>query len=303
MGAPPTDEQMLDMLSNPALAQTMNEALSNPAFVDQMIQSHPALANNPQAREMIQSPYFRSMMTNPQALRTAMNLRRMMTGGQPQSAFPAPGATDTTPSDAPSSNAAAGANNNAANAANPFGGLFGLGANPFDFDPATGAPRNNNATGAAAANPFASIFGAFPPQPNAGQTRDGAGSTPASPAAGTQPQTGAAPLANATPQAGAANPFAALFGGMPENNGANPFAFPPMTPEAAQQVAQMWQGLAGGGMGAAPSPPDNRPPEERYAEQLRQLNDMGFFDFDRNVAALRRSGGSVQGAIEHLLNN
>ena len=42
-------------------------------------------------------------------------------------------------------------------------------------------------------------------------------------------------------------------------------------------------------------------PEERYADQLRQLNDMGFFDFDRNVAALRRSGGSVQGAIEHLL--
>ncbi len=38
------------MLSNPAVAQTMNEALSNPAFVDQMIQSHPALANNPHAR-------------------------------------------------------------------------------------------------------------------------------------------------------------------------------------------------------------------------------------------------------------
>ena len=42
-------------------------------------------------------------------------------------------------------------------------------------------------------------------------------------------------------------------------------------------------------------------PEERYADQLRQLNDMGFFDFDQNIAALRRSGGSVQGAIEHLL--
>jgi ubiquilin len=29
---------------------------------------------------------------------------------------------------------------------------------------------------------------------------------------------------------------------------------------------------------------------------------MGFYEFDRNVAALRRSGGNVQGAIEHLLN-
>ncbi|BFZ54032.1 hypothetical protein PYCC9005_001063 [Savitreella phatthalungensis] len=47
---------------------------------------------------------------------------------------------------------------------------------------------------------------------------------------------------------------------------------------------------------------DTRPVEERFADQLRQLNDMGFFEFDRNVAALRRSGGSVQGAIEALLN-
>ena len=60
--------------------------------------------------------------------------------------------------------------------------------------------------------------------------------------------------------------------------------------------------LLGGGFGA-PSPPDNRPPEERYAEQLRQLNDMGFCEFERNVEALRRAGGSVQGAVEYLLGN
>lgn len=46
---------------------------------------------------------------------------------------------------------------------------------------------------------------------------------------------------------------------------------------------------------------DTRPPEVRYEEQLRQLNDMGFYEFDRNVQALRRSGGSVQGAVEYLL--
>jgi len=50
-------------------------------------------------------------------------------------------------------------------------------------------------------------------------------------------------------------------------------------------------------------PVDNRPPEERYESQLRQLNDMGFCEFERNVAALRRSGGSVQGAIEFLLSD
>jgi len=72
-----------------------------------------------------------------------------------------------------------------------------------------------------------------------------------------------------------------------------------MDQDAMRHMMQMW-GMGGAASPAAP--PDNRPPEERYAEQLRQLNDMGFFDFDRNVAALRRSGGSVQGAIEHLLN-
>ncbi|KAJ2954988.1 hypothetical protein NQ176_g11442 [Zarea fungicola] len=73
---------------------------------------------------------------------------------------------------------------------------------------------------------------------------------------------------------------------------------------SAEQLAQMTQMMRsmGGDVTTPPAPADNRPPEERYEEQLRQLNDMGFFDFDRNVAALRRSGGSVQGAIEHLLS-
>ncbi|KAL8640641.1 MAG: hypothetical protein Q9228_002468 [Teloschistes exilis] len=53
----------------------------------------------------------------------------------------------------------------------------------------------------------------------------------------------------------------------------------------------------------AQQPPDTRPPEERYAEQLRQLNDMGFYEFERNVEALRRTGGSVQGAVEYLLTH
>lgn len=58
-----------------------------------------------------------------------------------------------------------------------------------------------------------------------------------------------------------------------------------------------------GGLGALPQETDNRPPEERYESQLRQLNELGFYDFDRNVRALRRSGGNVQGAIEALLDN
>ncbi|KAJ3471984.1 hypothetical protein NLG97_g11389 [Lecanicillium saksenae] len=64
-----------------------------------------------------------------------------------------------------------------------------------------------------------------------------------------------------------------------------------MNPEQLQHMQQFMRSMTGGDAGAPAGPPDNRPPEERYEEQLRQLNDMGFFDFDRNVAALRRSGG------------
>ncbi|KAK6204262.1 uncharacterized protein RJT21DRAFT_5800 [Scheffersomyces amazonensis] len=84
-----------------------------------------------------------------------------------------------------------------------------------------------------------------------------------------------------------ANPFASLFpNGVPQ---LDPFS--------------LFGTNAGAGAGASAAPVDNRPPEERYESQLRQLNDMGFFDFDRNIEALRRTGGSVQGAIEYLLNN
>ena len=69
-----------------------------------------------------------------------------------------------------------------------------------------------------------------------------------------------------------------------------------MDPQAMENM------LRGMGLGTPQAPADTRPPEERYADQLRQLNDMGFTDFDRNVTALRRSGGSVQGAIEYLLS-
>ncbi|CCC06192.1 hypothetical protein SMACR_00410 [Sordaria macrospora] len=289
MGAPPSEDEMADMLSNPMMAQAMAEAFNNPAVIDQMIASNPMLANMPadRARELLNSPMMRHMMTNPDAIRMAARMRRMMGGGA--NAFPAPGVTDNTPSAA----TGAGDNNANANAQNPFA-MF----TPFGIPPA-GAPP--------AGNPFAALFGNPP------------GASPATTGASTDSaRTGdatSAPGAGATGGSGQqADPLAALFGalggaGQPGQGGAaNPFDLPPISPEALQQMMQAFGGggLGGmggmGGFGGSPAaPPDNRPPEERYAEQLRQLNDMGFFDFDQNVAALRRSGGSVQGAIEHLL--
>jgi ubiquilin len=100
----------------------------------------------------------------------------------------------------------------------------------------------------------------------------GAGGNPFG-AMGQTPTTGSV---GATPgtNSPAPNPFAALLGG--GNFGAGGFGTPP--------------------------PTDTRPPEEIYASQLAQLNEMGFYEFERNVSALRRSGGNVQGAIEYLLN-
>lgn len=89
----------------------------------------------------------------------------------------------------------------------------------------------------------------------------------------------------------APNPFASMFGA--GASGANPFA--------------AFGGGAGpfgfgGTQAATPAPVDTRPPEEVYSVQLGQLNDMGFFDFDQNIRALRRSGGRVEGALEMLLS-
>lgn len=272
MGAPPSDDDMARMLEDPNVAQQLNEALNNPQIVDMMINSIPGMANNPQAREMFRSPEFRRMMTNPEALRQANQMRRMMGGGAGAGGFPAPGVTE--------SSAAGAAGSNPNQPVNPFAqGAFGGGL-------------------AGAGNPFGSLFG------NLGMQGQTPVQTP--PAAGSTGQ--GTPSATSPSASAAQNPFASLFGGgMPQL----PAGMPPPTPEQIQQAMQMFGpgGLFGGGGnnpfgGASASPPppaDTRPPEEIYAEQLRQLNDMGFFDFDQNVAALRRSGGSVQGAIEQLL--
>lgn len=281
MGAPPSEDQIASMLDDPNIQQTMNEALQNPAMIDMMMQQIPGLRDDPNARAMLQSPEFRRMMTNPEALRQAAAMRRMMQGqGGGAGGFPAPGVTDSTPT----ADRGVGAPGQT-----PF--------NPFVAGGFGGAPQGGN--------PFAALFGA----PPTGQTPAQTPPPPASAGQGT-------PSTNN--DAAAANPFASLFGGAAGGNLPNPLQLPNVTPEMMAQAQQMmnsgqFNNMFGGGganpfaafgQGATSPPPvrDDRPPEEVYAEQLRQLNDMGFYEFDRNVAALRRSGGSVQGAIEQLLN-
>lgn len=313
MGAMPNEDAVAEMMSDPATAQMMNEALSDPRTIDMLIQNDPTLrAMGPQARELLSSPLFRQLMTDPNLMRQAASFGRGMRGGA-GGGFAAPGGVPTMPgSEGAAQSPAAGDA-----AANPFAALMGGGGGMG----AGGMPSPEMM------RQVMQMMGGGAGSPGAAGGPDGLGAlfgnpSARTPAAPTSPQNTAAnsgESGSGNADAGA-NPFAALFGAAP-GQPANPFlgGLPPPTPEQMQQAMAMFQQLGAGGAGAegaqlppflgglggaggAPAAPaDTRPPEEQYADQLRQLNDMGFFDFEENVRALRRAGGSVQGAINQLL--
>ncbi|GLT27915.1 hypothetical protein SLA2020_028810 [Shorea laevis] len=76
--------------------------------------------------------------------------------------------------------------------------------------------------------------------------------------------------------------------GMPNNTG-------------LEMLMNMFGGLGAGSL----SVPNqlNVLPEELYATQLSQLQEMGFPDTQENIRALRATGGNVHAAIERLLGN
>ncbi|KAK5051625.1 hypothetical protein LTR84_003277 [Exophiala bonariae] len=300
---PQTPEDIVRQLEDPNFQQMMRETMNNPQFIDMMINANPQLRQmGPQARQVLQSDYFRRLMTDPQALRSMMQMQQQMGGGGfggmgGQEAFPAPGVTNTTEArEGQNPGSLDGQTQQQPNQQNPFAAMGNLGANPF-----------------------ASLFGA--PFPTTQQN-------PSSPGTQTNPPN---TDQTAQQQQQQQNPFAALFNpgmfGQAPQQGQNPPSNQDLQSQlqalqALSQLARDGGGLGGGpgagsendpnnfnnlfnifGGGQPAAPPDNRPPEERYETQLRQLNDMGFYDFDRNVQALRRTGGSVQGAIEYLLSN
>ncbi|XP_024975859.1 ubiquitin domain-containing protein DSK2a-like isoform X1 [Cynara cardunculus var. scolymus] len=66
-------------------------------------------------------------------------------------------------------------------------------------------------------------------------------------------------------------------------------------------LMNMFGGLGAGGF-ATPNN-SNVPPEELYATQLAQLQEMGFFDTRENLQALTATAGNVHAAVERLLGN
>lgn len=134
------------------------------------------------------------------------------------------------------------------------------------------------------ANPFgANPLGAFPGEP----------AVPGSPPQPTLPQ--GSPAA----QGPGTNPSS-----VPAFGGGNPFGM--VDPNMLQQ---MFGGFGGGptnlggttGGETTANPANQRSPEERFEEQLRQLREMGFVNASQNVRALLATGGNVQMAIEYIL--
>lgn len=309
MGPPPDPEQMISLLENPQFASTMNEALQNPQIIDQMIQGNPLLRGmGPQVRQAMQDPNFRRIMTDPAMMRQMTQMSRQLGvgpgafggagggAGGGEGAFPAPGVTDTTPGqEGERTNTTTNSQTPALPPMNPFA-LFGdMGGNGTNA-------AGDGASGAA--NPFAALF-PRPPNPGTAGTRSTTQRQDAT-AAGTEHGTN-----NSTTSQPPANPFANLaqnpilqnpallqqmFGAMGGGDAGSPGA--QGQPGAFNPFA-----MFGGNPPQTETPRDTRPPEERYEEQLRQLNDMGFYEFERNVEALRRTGGSVQRAVEYLLTH
>lgn len=88
----------------------------------------------------------------------------------------------------------------------------------------------------------------------------------------------------------------------PAGNGAP--ASPMFDPAMLQNMMQAMQGGMGGGLsglGGLPNPADTTPPEERYATQVQQLENMGFPDKHSNLQALVQSNGDVNMAINSLI--
>jgi ubiquilin len=108
---------MESMLQNPQMMQQMTAMMSNPAFMDSMIAANPALGNilTPEMRTMMQSPFFQQMLSDPNMVRSMMQMSGGMGGANPLGSFPTqspaaaagnantPSATGTQPNATPGS--------------------------------------------------------------------------------------------------------------------------------------------------------------------------------------------------------
>ncbi|OXG86585.1 ubiquilin [Cryptococcus neoformans var. grubii Br795] len=263
---PFTGVQGLENLNDP---NAMSNMMQSPEFLRSMsdLMSRPEvvdqiIASNPQLASM--GPQIRQMMASPFFRQMMSNPETLRMMMQMQSSMGQGG-----------------------------GGLGGLGGGFNPFAPgAAGANANPAQNNAGPTDPFPNLFA-----PNAGNANPAAGAGNAAAAAD---QATNAPSNPSQPNAGQFPPgLAALLGlggGMPgagTNAGTNPNPFGGINPALFGGLGSPW---------GAPPPRDERPPEEIYATQLGQLNAMGLWDAQKNIRALRTTGGNVEAAIELIFS-
>lgn len=87
---------MQQMLQNPAISQMMQSFLSNPQYINQIMNMQPhlqaMLSSNPQFREMLQSPEFLRQISSPESLLQMFQLQRTIMPQLNNQAGQAPGA-------------------------------------------------------------------------------------------------------------------------------------------------------------------------------------------------------------------
>ncbi|ONK79830.1 uncharacterized protein A4U43_C01F10560 [Asparagus officinalis] len=92
------------------------------------------------------------------------------------------------------------------------------------------------------------------------------------------------------------------FGRQQSSQGQNQTGGGAGMPNNMDFLMNMFGGLSGAGGLGVPNP-SNVPPEELYATQLSQLQEMGFYDTQENIRALTATAGNVNAAVERLLGN
>ncbi|XP_024005424.1 ubiquitin domain-containing protein DSK2b isoform X2 [Eutrema salsugineum] len=100
VGATPDASQMNQFLQNPAMSQMMQSLLSNPQYMNQIMNLNPQLRSlmesSPMVREMMQSPEFLRMFSSPETMQQMMTLQQSLLSGNTNTTSQVPGQTGAT---------------------------------------------------------------------------------------------------------------------------------------------------------------------------------------------------------------
>ncbi|KAJ3298944.1 hypothetical protein HDU79_003270 [Rhizoclosmatium sp. JEL0117] len=305
------------MLRDPAFLRQMTQAMQNPALMDEMQRNQDRALSNIESMPggmTALSGLYSSMERTQRALEPTgptvtdesnrLFAERIGADLSDQSALPNPWAPAATTSSTARPAAAGAATGTVPN---PFAALSGAGAG-------------------AGANPFA--FPQFPtPAAQAGVAQPGA------PANSMQSD----PFLSALLGMNLANQTANQGQGQtPSNQQPNPVEAQAQRLQMLTQLIQLQQAMQGAQAGVAPGAASQQPqlpffnpyanpyaftappaattpvsptpaapaipPEERFKDQLEQMNAMGFDDNQKNIKALLAAGGNLESAINYLLS-